>query len=533
MSQRMDRAAQRAALLELGAAVAEEMRAGQAALSFGAVGDALAALPQASLEIVGLIGREARRRRPDPHLVAALAYICGQALETLRYGVERSDPAAAAMLEAVRGRLVAEARSDKADPTVLLLLTKQFAAARLDIGDELRGVMGDILEEEADAAAETGAGDLDMDRHLADLAHELGHDAFAIHLELSETASSFPIDHRLAMASFMLASGEASVRDAALGWLFDPEPGVAQALCAALSEEALAGRLDGTALRRLVAVRNWLGSDVRPGIDAAVRAARRQGAEPVPPAAQTIEDLRISAFDGAGAASAFALVRTGRHYALASVLFKFGFGVRDAWVSRGLTRAQARAQLDRMADEIELVPVSPATLRRLLASMLAVNAAATPPVFGTVDVVETLGLGTVNPDPLTPEAVVADVLEGGPAVPADVLAESADWPARYGFVAGWFEEDAAVEEALAGRKGQSRARRIDAVLERVVVPRRRRWGEMLAWTALVSADGDDRGVAVRFAAVAAAMLGDAPVAGVPLLRAIAEGTIEARRHRRG
>ncbi|WP_129217296.1 hypothetical protein [Lichenibacterium ramalinae] len=534
MTPRMDRAAQRAALLELGAAVAEEMRAGQGGASASAVGDVLATLPQASLEIVGLIGREARRRRPDPHLVAALAFICGQALEMLRFGMERSDPAAAAMLDSVRGRLVAEARSDRADPAVLMLVTKQFAMAKLDIGDELRGAMGDILDEQADEAAEQGAGDLDMENHLVELARELGDDAFAIHLELAETASSFPVDHRLAMASFMLASDAAPVKDAALGWLFDPDPAVPPALCAALGEEAAAGRLDGTTLRRLVAARNWLGPAVRPGVDAVVRAARRRGGEPLPVASPHVEDLRVSGFDGAGAASAFALVRTGKRYAVASVLFKFGHGVRDAWVHRNLSRAEGDAQLDRVGAEIDLVPLSVPTLRRLLSHMLALNAADAPPPFGTIDVVEALGLGTVNPEAVDPGEMVAEILAAGEGAQdeAEVLADAAGWPARYGFMNSWFEDDAALDDLLAGRKGLSRARRVDLVLDRLVMPRRRRWGEMLAWMALMTADNDDGEEAGRFAVVAGAMLGERPAAEVPLLRAIADSTIAARRTQR-
>ncbi len=535
MPPRPDRAAQRAALLKLGAAVADEMRAGHNGETAGAVGDALAAMPQATLEIVGLIGREARRRRPDAHLVAALAFMCGQALETLRYGVERQDPDASAMLDAVRGRLVREARSDKADPAVLMLLTKQFAVAKLDIGEELRGAMGDMLDEQSDEAAEAGAGDLDMERHLVELARELGDDAFAIHGELSETASSFPVDHRLAMASFMLASDADPVRDAALGWLFDPEPGVLPALCQSLAEEAAIGRLGGTALRRLVAVRNWLPAAARPGVDAAVRAARRKGGEPAPLAPPAVEDLRISGFDGSGAASAFALVRTGKRHAVASVLFKLGHGVRDAWVHRDMTRADARAQLDRVAGEIDLVPVSSSTLRRLLAHMLSLNVEGVPPPFGTLDAVEALGLGTVNPEPAPPEDVVAAALgeADGEAADADLLADASSWPARYGFMGSWFEDDATVDEALLGRKGLSKVRKVDIVLERVVAPRRRRWGEMLAWMALITADADAREEATRFALAAAALLGERPAAEVPLLRAIADNTVEARRLRRG
>ncbi|MGI3900673.1 MAG: hypothetical protein ACRYGP_11930 [Janthinobacterium lividum] len=535
MVARMDRAAQRAALLELGAAVAKEMRAGQGGESAGAVGEALAVMPQATLEIVGLIGREARRRRPDPHLVAALGYICGQALESLRYGVERQDPGATATLDAVRDRLVAEARSDRADAAVLMLVTKQFAIAKLDIGEELRGAMGDILDEQAEEAATEGGGDLDMDRHLVELAHELGDDPFALHLELAETASAFPVDHRLAMASFMLASETPAVREAALGWLFDGDLAVAPALCSALTEEAAAGRLGGTALRRLITVRNWLRPEARSGIDAAIRTARRRGEEPLPVVPAQVEDLRISGIDGSGAASAFALVRLGQRYAVASVLFKFGHGVRDAWVHRDLTRAEAKSQLDRVASEIDLVPLSLAMLTRLLAHMLSTNVAAAPPPFGTLDVVEALGLGPLNPAPADPDEITGEVLsdEPDPDAAASILADSSAWPSRYGFMGSWFEDDAAVDAALLGRKGLSRSRKVDVVLENVVAPGRRRWGEMLAWMALITADNGDHDEATRFAVAADAMLGDRPATEAPLLRAIANATVEARRYRRG
>lgn len=535
MAPRTGRTAQRAALLELGASVAEEMRAGQGGQRTGSVGEALAAMPDATLEIVGLIGREARRRRPDQHLVAALAYMVGQALEGLRYGVERDDPEAAAMLEAVRRRLVAEARSDRADPAVLTLLARQFAIARLDVGDELRDAMGGILAEEAEAAAEAGDAGLDMERHLADLGRELGDDPFAIHAELSETASPFPIEHRLAMASFMLGSEAAAVREAALGWLFDPAAEVRTTLAEALLEEAAVGRLGPVTLRRLVVLRNWMPQPDREAIDAAVRLARRKGAEPQPIPPVAIEAVRMSAFDGSGAASAFALVKAGRHCAVVSMLFKLGHGLRDAWVHRGLTRAEAEAEMGHVASEIELVALAPLTLHRILSHAFALHGATLPPPFAAVDVVEALGFGALNPEPLAPDAIVDEILAHAGDAALDIasaLTASGEWTSHYGFMQSWFEDDAAVDEAFKGRKGLSRTRRIDLVLDRVIVPRRRRWGEMLAWTALITVDDDDPGEAVAFAAVAREVMGERPAVEIPLLRAIATATLDARRQRR-
>jgi len=536
MASRMKRTAQRAALLELGAAVAEEMKAGQGVDGTRTVADVLAMMPQATLEVMALIEKETRKRRPDAYLVAALAYMAGQALELLRYGVERADPTAEATLGEARQRLVAHARSDRADPTVLMLLAKQFAAAKLDIGETLRDAMGRLIAAEAEDVDDAGGGDLDMERHLAELGEELGDDPFAIHTELAETASSFPTEHRLAMANFMLGSVSGAVRQAALGWLFDPEPQARVAVAEMLGEQARAGRLDPATLRRLVAGRNWLPAGERDKVDDGVRAARRKGTEPEPLPATKVLEAVASAFDGSGAGSVFVLVKTGRRHAVVSLLFKLGTGLRDAWVQRDLGKAEGRDLLDRVAGEIDVVDVSMDYVGRALRHFLGLQVAAGAlPPFGALGAIEMLGLGSANPQVLSVDDVVAEALAADPERDGDdeILAGSAAWFDHHGFMESWFEDDAAVDAALKGRKGLSRIRKVDLVLEAVVAPQRRRWAELLAWTALVTAEADDgKEEAAAFAVVAREMLSDRPAGEIPLLRDIAEATVEARRMRR-
>lgn len=540
MARRDDRAARRAQLLDLGTAVAAEMRAGQAGAALAAARDALAEAPDAVTEIVTLVVREGGRRKPDPHLVAALTFMAAGALEELRYGVERGDPDAGAALDAVRARLAAEARSGRADPAVVTLIAKQFAVARLDVGDALRDAMGDVLIERADEQDDGAPGGVDMERQLAQLGQELGDDAFAIYTELAETASSFPLEHRVAMASFMLASDAPAVKDAALGWLLDPSPEVRAAVSGALLEDAREGRLGAVALRRLVGLRNWLPQPDRDAIDGVVRAARRGGTEPSPSPVAAVEQLLASAFDGSGAISVFAIVKLGRRRAVVSVLLRLGEGLRDAWVHRDLTRAGAEAEMEHIARELELVPLSASVLRRLIAHGLSENRDAPPP-FGALDAVEALGFGVVNPEPCEPAAILDEVLagqgdeaEGGPAGSAPladveaVLAAGARWGDRFGFLDSWFEDDAAVAEALKGRKGLSRPRKVDLLVDRVVAPRRRRWGDLLSWTALITGEHDAE-EAREFAVTAREILGDRPAAEIPFLRGIAERTLDARR----
>ena len=533
MATRLSRTAQRAALLELGGIVAEELKKGLTGDGTRTVGDLLAGMPQAVLDVMGLIEKEARKKRPDDHLVAALAFMAGQALELLRYGVERAEPAALDMLETVRERLVVLARSDRADPTVLMLLAKQFAAAKLDIGETLRHAMGDVIAEEAEASgASLGA---DMDRDLAALGQDLGDDAFAIHLELAETAASLPIEHRMALAKAVLASASPAVRDAALGWLLDPQPELRTAVAEALNDAAKAGRLSSTSLRRLVALRNWIPTAERGLVDSAVNTARRQGGEPSAVAHIKLVEILASGFDGSGAGSVFALVKTGRLYAVASLLFKLGMGVRDAWVQRDLTKAQAGDLLDELASQIELVSLSPDILRRSLPHFLSVNAASgLLPPYGTLDVIETTGLGTVNPQQMSAESIVEELLPDEPerGIVDAALAASAAWLGAYAVMDSWFEDGAPVEQALQGKKSLARSRKATLILEQVIEPQRRRWGEVLAWTALIAVDGAEKDTVTAFAIVAREIMGERPVAAIPLLLGIAEATVEAWRQRR-
>ena len=321
----------------------------------------------------------------------------------------------------------------------------------------------------------------------------------------------------------------------ALGWLLDPQPTLRVAVGEALAHAAREGRLSPTALRRLIAVRNWLPTEDRDPLDAAIRGARRKGLEPEPAIPAKLVEALGSGFDGSGAGSFFVLVKLGSQYAVGSLLLKLGMGVRDAWVQRDLTKAQADDLLEELANQIELVPVAPDLLRRTLPHFLGVNAASgLLPPFGTLDVIETTGLGTVNPRELSIEALLSEILPDAvdPDAVERTLAASADWLGRHAIMESWFEDGAPVELALKGKKSLSRARKTELVLEQVIAPRRRRWAEVLAWTALITLDGGDKDIGTGLALVAREVLGARAVSEVPLLGAIADATVEAWRQRR-
>ena len=90
--------------------------------------------------------------------------------------------------------------------------------------------------------------------------------------------------------------------------------------------------------------------------------------------------------------SLFALAKRGRRLALASLLVKSEVGVADAWVSDGLTKAEADAMIAQIVAGAEAVEVSIGLLEQRLADALAINVARdVPPPFGLLQVAESLG----------------------------------------------------------------------------------------------------------------------------------------------
>ncbi len=526
----------RAALIQFGKVIAHDIGSGRLGEMSRMVGEALALVPQASCDLVDLAVSEARKKRPNESLVAAYGFMVGQTLEMLRYGIERADPSAIGAVAAVREKLLALARSGQLGPGLLMLLSRQFATAKLDIGDELRGLVGAKIEAGSGLLPNPAAGP-SAEGFLTDLSQALGGDAFAIHAELSESASAVPNEHRIAIAHAMSNAPVVPVREAALGWLFDASRDVRIGTAEALAAAAREGRLTRTTSRRLIVARSWMAEADRGAIDTAITACRRNGIEPLPNVAVQSRGTLISGFDGAGAQSIFVVLKSGRKHTLASLLLKQGIGVRDAWVRRDLSKADVEDFIGTIGEEIGVFDGSLNYLRIALAHFLSVNqGSGVLPPFGLLDFVETVGLEAADPEPLSVEQVTARLLEtAGPREDLDVeeaIAASSEWPDGYEFMDSWFEDDASVGEVLAGKR-LTKAKRISLVLERVLGARRRRWAELLAWSAMVLHDSGGDEEAMDFALVVRELLGDRPISDIPLMHAIAAATVEAWKARHG
>jgi hypothetical protein len=486
----------------------------------------------ATTEIARGLLTEAHRKRPDNRMIEAYTFILEGALATLRLRASGGDVGADDAIAEVRSRLDDALQKGGVAPEVLMLVARAFARAELDPGRSLQEAVMSAMETESPSMAAVLTPD-DISDHFTELAAAFDNDPFEIYVELATTVAAFPVEHQATLAGALATSESEAVREAALGFGFSPDPVVSSAALVAVSQQGCGPLVSSKVIDRLVRMRPWLSETRRPNVDIAIRALRPRAAPPLPVERWEIRSVLASLCDGAGAQSLFALAKRGRRFGLASLLVKSEFGVANAWVRDGMTKAEADALIAEIVSGAEAVEVSIALLQQRVADALAINVARdVPPPFGLLQVADMLGLGPLHPESISPPVLVEALIADLPSARTDTVAAlaahraSVSWE-EFQILASWFEAGEAVEELL--QPLRTRKRRIEAVSAQLLPTRRTFWAERCAWMAATlkegAAEGDDTWR--YFALVARDLVGQRSLNEIPLAARIAAATVKA------
>lgn len=524
-------------LLQLGKIVAKDIARGGQSQGLRDLGEALASQPDAILEVLELLFSEARKKRPNSGLVTAFMFMLQQALEATRWRIENQPSLSTDIIDRVRASVASAATLHQLPPEILLMLAQCFAAAKLDVGEGLRNAIGASALQPPDTSmlrASPSPGDFES--HLKQMADDLDHDPFLIHAQLADTFAGFPLDQRVEFISLLAASNLPSLREASVGWMLDRDQSLANEVAGRIAGTAAQGLVSAATVNRLIAMRNWVGSDLRPVIDVAIRAARQHGVAIIGPKAPQVTTVMASSCDGAGAQSYFVVGKEGRKHAIASLLVKYGLGVRDAWVARGKTKREITDLLNHIQFEVGGWNSSLAAVQTALAHGLAVNVRANEPIpFAVLQFVEAAGFPAIAPAHLDAEQLIdlliAEIPGGATSDTAvsRALAASKHWDMEFVWVKSWFEDGATVMKAAGKEKGVKA--RAEAVLKGVVVGHRKKWTELLAWNALAARGDGDADEWIAFSLVARELLGPRPIGDIPIAWTIAKNSVAAMRDR--
>ena len=444
-------------------------------------------------------------------------------LEFLRYRIDLGHRDAIDLQAAFEERVAALARESESPGLVLGLVGTAMHQAKLAAGPMLRALHQETLEDDA----EDLDADLDIQSALSEVTERCGGDVFAIIESLAEVTHAMPAETRRLFAQQMMASADPVMREAAALLSLDPDAEVRTAVAAMLA--AKAGSLTPTALRRLIAIRNWIPAEEQPAVDEAIRAARSSGIACAGWRQATATDIRASGIDGSGA-TGFAMVSpAGGKHRFSSILFRFGEGVIDAWSTEPMSKGRLRGML-REAEGTMLRSVPRRYLDLVAQHYLAVGRErlAVPPLC-LLQVAEAIGAAEWRPACLdwkaTLEALVAELPRTlrEPTRIERTMKDSVAWAAEETVSASWFEGDQDVVDLVDKLPETEKA--VDYVLTTVVERRKLKWAERFLWMALWLKEGGLGGRWPNYALLAHELARGRPVDSIPLMRMIASNTL--------
>jgi hypothetical protein len=514
-------------LADVARAVGVDMASGGSSRASQAAMRSMEGSPEIAFDLVELIGKEGARKRPRAELIQGYVVLLATSLERMRHGVEQGQAAAIDRAARLRKHVQDLAEAGRIAAPQLHLVLAQFAAAKLEMGDALRDAMQRLMQKEMGS---TAAADVDaIGNEMANLARQLGGDPFAMHGVLDESVEAAPEDLRAKVAVAAFDQRETAVHEAALGFLLNGSRLARAALAEAVALAAARGLVTPTMLRRLIAMRSWLPAADQPAVDAAIGACRKAGIDCATWPETTALQILASGVDGSGAQTVLVVAGTGRKCLLSGLLLKHGIGVRDAWVRRGVTKAEVREIVSDVGGEIALAPTSPDYVALATRHFLAVNGrSGVMPPFGLLDFAETVGLADLNPAELPVEILVATLCDAiDPALLTDAavgatLRDSVGWADKYPIVETWFVDN--VGKSL-GKNPAAGAKQTAMLLAGPLQSRRRYWAEMAAWTALGLEHRPGSEAWQGFAIVARELLGQRPLDEIGIMKTVAQTSL--------
>jgi hypothetical protein len=517
-------------LLELADLVGRAVADGAGMADFRALGE-LVAHNGGGPELVSLLVAEARNPDHSRPRMVGFCVILTVVLDELRLSANGGSTSAAQDLRRLRIETAERMTSEGIGEGPRLMVARAYVDAGLEPPRSLQEAIASALGDGEGSRPSTGATG-SGERFFSELARELGGDPFRIHAEVSAHAAVLPPERRSPLIATLLSSDEASVREAAVGFLLDPVDSLALAVGERLADLAPRRPVESLTIARLGRMRPWLRANRQAALDQLLLLCRRHSGPPTAPPAAVCDRFFATPVDGAGAQSLFVVVRSSRKWALCSLLLKAQVGVADAWVASNILRADIDDMVASVREDADACKVSRSYVEDRLSHALRINQLAAPPPFALIQVLETMGAGVIGPQSMSPGELSERLLMDLPAAQTDEAAlrradaASTTWEERLPTIETWFEAGADIEAELLPLK--SAARRRKALLESALPARRDRWMEILAWSAAALKDADPRQSLWReLALVSRALARGEEMTGLVSMQEIARRTLSS------
>lgn len=448
-------------------------------------------------------------------------------LGELRISANGGDRGARADCQEILDLLAHAIDNKMIDGPDLMMLGKVFSDAGWEIPANLRKAVAEDTDE--DGPGLRSSDPRDFLAPLIEMMDHLGQNPFDVYEQLHSLAASMPPEMCAALLDQLLASKSAPVAEAIAGFLLHPDAAVAGPAAAMLARAASQTQMASVAVERVARMRPWLPAERQAQLDPLMRAMRANALPPVKPALPTLLKCYLSVCDGAGTRNLLASQRVGSRYQIVTVMMKPG-GAVEAMIIPDLSKSAMDSILQQLKSAVMVAETDVPGLAAMLELALADNlAAGTPPPFKLIEVVESLGLGQIQPNPATSLEIVNGLLAELAPEQTDAAAVARAYRAldESEFEGQWFEAGEALETLLLPVKGEEQ--RIARMLADYLPGRRSYWARLCALSALAlrSDKKSSRSLWPHLALIGRDLAGDAPLAQIPLMRQIARASARA------
>jgi hypothetical protein len=462
----------------------------------------------------------AQGKQRDDKLVAGYMEMLALQLEFVRYRLDRGWDWAERMLDEYQQTLIKLGEARTLPQEDWFMMASALTEARVPVSEEVQTALasaGFTLQELEPTADMQGM----LRGFLDELANMLS-SPFEVVETLRRSSAMMPATLRGFLATELALSSQPMLRDAVPLMLLDDESGVRRDAARALEQAAHPDTLSPDALRRTIAIRNWIPQADRPAVDSMVRKARMAGVEigSWPEAPSDIEYF-ATMIDGSGAQSVLTVSRSGKKGLFGGILLRHGTGVVDAWVDVDL----GRSKVNRLLKEAQLGGI-----------FTPVDKSYAVPPEPLLQVAEVAGGSEWKDRHLDPKAeadrLFAELKLGERSAEEiwELHTRGLQWMSDDPIISSWFEDGPEVSKALAKLPRADRPKMIERVMTDILPHERAAWGErflLMALWAQASAEPRYRERAENLAVVAHAVLSEQKLESIPIMGVIAMQTVRA------
>jgi len=365
---------------------------------------------------------------------------------------------------------------------------------------------------------------------------------FDVSESLGQATRVMPSEIRVFMAHEFARSSHAVLRDSVPLMLLSEDRDVRRAAAEALKQTAGPETMSPVALRRMIAVRNWVPQADRAFIDQAIREARTKGVDCAQwPAAQEVM-ITASLIDGSGAQNLILSSRGSRKGVLAGLLLKLGTGAVDMWCDIGVSRREINETLYTLRRAGETCEVGRPYLDDAVQHAIAVGiAAGKSPDSTLLQITEVIGAADWRDHRLDIPSEAKRLFDALPIelrTPVAIegsLARSGQWIDE-DFAESWFLDDAEVRALVKSVPRRDTAKAVDRLIAEAMPKRKAEWAErflLLGLRARAATDKAQKAYADDFVILAHSLCENRDLTTMPLMVAIARHTVEVSRMVRG